>query len=56
MIVKIFKVSTAEMWKLRNKQALISFIEKETGILVSTKLTITQLVKYLPVEDYCKVK
>jgi hypothetical protein len=56
MIVKIFKVSTAEMWTLRNKKRLVWFIERETGIFVSEKLTINQLIKYLPVEDYCRVK
>lgn len=56
MVVKIFKVSTSEMWTLKNKRRLICFIEKETGSLVSEKLTINQLVKYLPVEDYCRVK
>ena len=56
MIIKIFKVSTAEMWTLRNKNRLMHFIETETGTLVPNRLTIDQLVKYLPVEDYCRVK
>ena len=56
MIIKIFKISTAEMWALRNKKSLILFVEKETGTLVSEKLKIEQLVKYLPVEDYYWVK
>ena len=56
MIVKIFKVSTAEMWTLRNKKRLILFIERETGRFVPEKLTINQLIQYLPVENYCRVK
>ena len=56
MIIKIFKISTAEMWTLRNKKSLILFVEKETGTFVSEKLKIEQLVKYLPVEDYYWVK
>ena len=56
MIVKVFKVSTAEMWTICNKRALVQFIEQETGLCVSVKLTIGQLMKYLPVEDYCRVK
>lgn len=56
MIIKIFKVSTAEMWTFKNKQRLILFIEGETGRSVSSKLTINQLIEYLPVEDYCRVK
>lgn len=56
MIVKIFKVSTTEMWTLKNKKRLISFIERETGVFIPRQLTIDQLIKYLPVEDYCRVK
>lgn len=56
MIVKVFKVSTAEMWTLRNKKRLLCFIERETGVIAPEKLTIDQLIKYLPVEDYCRVK
>lgn len=56
MVIKIFKVSTAEMWTLKNKQRLVLFIEQETGRFVSNKLTIDQLVRYLPVENYCRVK
>lgn len=56
MIIKIFKVSTEEMWTLQNKKRLILFIEKETGMLVPERLNINQIVKYLPVEDYCRVK
>lgn len=56
MVIKIFKVSTAEMWTLKNKKRLILFVEQETGALVSDKLTINQLIRYLPVEDYCRVK
>ena len=56
MIIKIFKISTAEMWMLKNKKSLMLFVEKETGMFVSDKLNIEQLVKYLPVENYYWVK
>ena len=56
MIVKIFKISTAEMWTIRNKDALVKFIEQETKNCVPLRLAIDQLVKYLPVENYCRVK
>ena len=56
MIVKVFKVSTAEMWTMHDKKALIKFIEQETGQYIPEQLTIEQLIKYLPVEDYCRVK
>lgn len=52
MIIKIFKISTMEMWTLRGKDTLIDFIEKETNMIVPKKLTIKQLIKYLPVECY----
>ena len=55
MITKIFKIPTQEMWTLRNKQALINFIWQETHRVVSNKLTIKQLVNYLPVDDYCVI-
>ena len=56
MIIKVFKISTAEMCTVRDKRALMKFIEKETSSLVSDKLTIEQLMRYLPIEDYCRVK
>ena len=56
MIVKLFKISTAEMLTIKDKNSLINFIEQETMAYVSTKLTINQLIRYLPVEDYCRVK
>ena len=56
MVVKIFKISTMEMWTIRHKKALVEFIEQETESLVPATLTIDQLFKYLPVEDYYRVK
>lgn len=56
MIVKIFKISTMEMWVIPDKTKLISFIENETQMLIPKKLSINQLIKYLPVEDYYRVK
>ena len=56
MIVRIFKISTMEMWTLRNKKELIKLIEQETDVYVSDRLKIEQLVKYLPTENYCFVK
>ena len=45
-----------EMWTLKNKSELIKLIEQETGMYVSDKLTIKRLIKYLPVENYCRVQ
>lgn len=56
MVVKVFKISTMEMWVLRNKAALIDFIEQETKLILPRRFTITQLIKYLPIEDYHRIK
>ena len=55
MITKIFKLSTQEMWTLQKKEDLVYFIERETGIKANPKLSIKELIKYLPVENYCRV-
>ena len=56
MIIKVFKISTSEMWTMRDKKALMQFIKQETDVYVSDKLTVDQLMRYLPIEDYCRVK
>ena len=56
MIVKIFKIETSEMCTIHHKSSLIKFIEDEIGISLSDKMTINQLIKYLPVEKYYRVK
>ena len=56
MIIKIYKISTMEMWTLKDKKALIDFIKMETNITVPANFTINQLIKYLPIENYHRVK
>ena len=56
MIIKIFKISTMEMWTMHNKRELVQFIERETYKYVSSTMTIEQLMKYLPVENYCRAQ
>lgn len=56
MIIKIFKMSTKEMWTIRNKEALCEFIHQETGKTPDNKLTIFKLIQYLPKEKYYRVK
>jgi hypothetical protein len=56
MIVKIFKISSMEMCVIPNKTTLIAFIESETNAHVPHSLTIKQLIKYLPRENYYRVK
>lgn len=55
MIIKIFKISTMEMWTVYNKKELVKLIEQETQTHVSDKLTIDQLIKYFPIENYCRI-
>ena len=56
MIIKIFKISTKEMWTINNKDALCNFIKTETGIEPDNKLTIFRLMQYLPKENYHRMK
>ena len=56
MVIKIFKISTKEMWTIGNKEALCDFICQETGKRPDNKLTIFKIVQYLPKEDYYRVK
>lgn len=56
MVIKIFKISTKEMWTIRNKTALCDFITQETGIVPDNTLTIFKLIQYLSRENYYRVK
>lgn len=56
MIIKVFKVSTAEMWTFRNKDAFRKYVVSNILCAPKTNATIDELMKYLPVEDYCRVK
>ena len=56
MIIKIFKIDTLQMCTIRHKKALIKFIKDELGIYLSSEMTIDQLIKYLPVEQYYRVR
>jgi hypothetical protein len=56
MVIKIFKISTKEMWTMSNKEALRDFIKQEIGIKPDSKLTIVRLIQYLPRENYYHVK
>ena len=56
MIIKIFKVDTLEMCIIRHKRALVKFIKDEIGIYLSENMTVNQLIKYLPVEQYYRMR
>lgn len=56
MIVKIFRVSTKEMYTFRNKIALFNFIQSVSEEPVFYNRTIAQLITYLPREEFCRIK
>lgn len=56
MIIKVFKVSTAEMWTFYNKKAFRQYVLSNVLCAPKTNATINELMNYLPVEDYCRVK
>lgn len=56
MIIKIFKISTAEMWTFYNKQALREYVIRNVLCAPSKYATVKELIQYLPIEDYCRIK
>lgn len=56
MIIRIFKVSTAEMWTFYDKQALREYVIQNVLCAPRHNATIKELISYLPVEDYCRVE
>lgn len=56
MIIKIFKVSTAEMWIFYNKEQFRKYVMQNVLCAPRPNATIDELMQYLPVEDYCRVK
>lgn len=56
MIIKVFKVSTAEMWTFANKKAFRKYVMSNVLCAPRSNATVDELMKYLPIEDYCRVK
>lgn len=56
MIIKIFKVSTKEMYTFPNKQSFYEYVRLVSGMPLMYSMTIDNLMNSLPVEDYCRVK
>lgn len=56
MIIKFFKISTAEMYIFHNKKSLRGYAIKNFECLPKKNATINELAKYFPVEDYYRVK
>lgn len=55
MIIKIFKISTKELYTFKNKNELFYFVKEITNMPILYSTTIPQIIAYLPVEDYCRV-
>ena len=55
MIIKIFKISTKEMYVFSNKMELFNFIKAKVDKPLFYNKTIPQLIEYLPTEEYCKI-
>jgi hypothetical protein len=55
MIIKIFKISTKEMYTFKNKIELFNFVQEVAHTQALYNRTITQIIEYLPAEDYCRV-
>lgn len=56
MIIKIFKVSTKEMWTFCDKKAFRKYVIENVLCAPRPNATIDELMQYLPTEDYCRVK
>lgn len=56
MIIKVFKISTKEMYTFKDKYEFYTFVKTITNKCPSYDLSINKLMGYLPVEDYCRVK
>ena len=56
MVIKVFKISTAEMWTFYDKQALRKYVIRNVLCAPKQSATIKELIDYLPVEDYYRIK
>jgi hypothetical protein len=56
MIIKIFKIESMELCVIRHKTGLLQFIRDELGLHLAGNMTIKQLMRFLPVEQYYRVK
>ena len=55
MIIKVFKVSTREMFTFKNRTELLMFVYNVVDEL-PTSMTIDNLIKMLPKHEYYRVK
>lgn len=56
MVIKVFKVSTTEMWTFNNKQAFREYVIRSVLCAPKRNATVNELMQYLPRNDYCRVK
>ena len=55
MVIKIFQVSTKELYTFKNKYEFYIFVKDTTNRFPRYTASINELMTYLPVEDYCRV-
>lgn len=55
MIIKIFKISTLEMYVFKNKNAFFSFVQN-LDRTATHNMTIKQMENLLPKKEYYRVK
>ena len=55
MIIKVFKISTKEMFTFKNKSEFLIFVYNIVGP-IPADTTINNLMQLLPKNDYCSVK
>lgn len=56
MIIKVFKVSTKEMFTFKTKTDFMIFVYNIVDDVPSANATISDLMKMLPKHDYYRVK
>ena len=56
VIIRIFKVSTKQMFVFKNKTEFFWFVKQVVGKPIFYNETIPQLIKHLPVEEYCQIE
>ena len=56
MTIRIFKISTQEMWTFSSKEELRKFVVRNVLCIPSKNVTVKELIGYLPVEEYCRIE
>lgn len=55
MIIKLFKITTRELWTFSNKEAFRQFVKKETDSFISSNTTIDEMINMLPRREWSRI-